>query len=695
MLEPRPPVPLSPRAAHSPPVVWVLDDSPVETQAICRALEPCCKVTGFMDGASLLECLTQGPVPEVLVLDWHLPDMSGLEVCRFVRGNPATEHVPVLLITGNTRAEDVVEGLAAGANDYVFKPFRPVEFAARVQALAQWERSRRKTLEDERARRRRLEGTLTEVQAAEERAWRSELRFRLAARATRDAVWEWDPRTGLTDWTSSLHEVFGYAPGTIQDEHRWWEERLHPDDRARVVASLQATLEGPEHEWQDTYRFQRGDGSWAYVADRCHIIRDAQDKATQVVGAMQDVTERQEAEAARARLLELERGAREESDRQRAMLATLFEQVPALLGVLSVPDQRCVVANARLRQRFGQRPLVGRTLREALPELEGQNVLELLDTVFATGESFSARELPVRIAQVPGGPPPEGYFDFMYQPMLDASGRLTAVILFAVEVTDSVLARRKESELAQQMKARADFERQLIGIVSHDLRNPLGAITLAVAMMLQRGPLDERQERQAQRIRSSADRATRMIRDLLDFTRARQGTGLPVYPQPMDLHEVVRTVLDEVHAGWPDRRLETECTGSGAGTWDPDRLAQLIGNLVGNALQYSPPGTPVRVASRGDDDGVVLEVHNLGPAIPLERQPRIFEPLERATVRPEDQGRRSIGLGLYIVRSIVLAHGGTVEAHSQEETGTTFTVRLPRHAPTALPVRPDGNEAAG
>ncbi|WP_426756423.1 hybrid sensor histidine kinase/response regulator [Myxococcus sp. Y35] len=688
-------MPSAPLVAPSPPVVWVLDDSPVETQAICRALEPGCQVTGFLDGASLLEALTQGPSPEVLVLDWYMPGMSGLEVCRFIRSNPATQHVPVLLITGNTLAESVVEGLSAGANDYVFKPFRPVELAARVQTLAQWERTRRKALEEERARRRLLEGTLTEVQAAEERAWRSELRFRLAARATRDAVWEWDPRTGLMDWTTGLHEVFGYASGTIRDERRWWEERLHPEDRARVVAGLKATLDGSVHEWQDTYRFQRGDGTWAYVADRCHIIRDASDRAIQVVGAMQDITEDQQAEAARTRLLELERSAREESDRQSTLLATLFEQVPALLGVLSAPDQRCVVANARLRQRFGQRPLVGHTLRDALPELEGQGVLELLDSVFATGEPFSARELPVRIAQAPGAALTESYFDFMYQPMLDASGQVTAVILFAVEVTDAVDARRRESERAEEMRARADFERQLIGIVSHDLRNPLSAITLAVSMMLQRGALDERQERQAQRIRNSADRATRMIRDLLDFTRARQGTGLPVYPQPMDLHEVVRSVLDEVHAGWPERHLEMERSGSGMGTWDPDRLAQLIGNLVGNALQYSPPGTPVRVTSRGDEDGVVLEVHNQGPPIPPERQSRIFEPLERATVRPEDHGRRSIGLGLYIVRSIVVAHGGTVEARSSEASGTTFTVRLPRHAPTALPVRADGGEATG
>ncbi|WP_205525526.1 PAS domain-containing protein [Pyxidicoccus trucidator] len=794
------------------PSVWVLDDSPAETDAIRRALVPTCQVLTFADGAVLLEALGQRAAPEVLVVDWFLPGMTGLEVCRFLRSNPATAHLPVLLLTANTRPEDVVEGLSAGANDYVFKPFRPAELSARVGALASWERTRRQVLEDERARRLLAEGTLSEVQAAEERAWRSELRFRLAARASRDAVWEWDPRTGAVDWTSGVHEVFGYPPAAVRDVFEWKVEHLHPEDRARVVRSLETTLAGTEHEWQDTYRFRRANGTWAHVVDRCHIVRDSKDKAVQVVGAMQDVTERHEAEAARTRLLELERRAREEADRQRAMLATLFEQVPALLGVLRAPDQRFVVANARMRQIHGNRPLVGRPIREALSELEGQGFLELLDTVFATGEPFSAREMPARLDRRNDGELSEGYFDFMYQPMLDTAGQVEAVILFAVEVTDTVLARRKESELAgalreseqrlrsalaaanvgtwrldlgtrlnlrdanfnrilglepketlspledffarihpedrpgieeaigrairergvleaeyrilrtdgavrwirdqgqvlldargepthltgaladitepkrltAEMRERADFERQLIGIVSHDLRNPLSAITLAVSVVLQRGGLDDRMERHVQRIQRSAERATGMIRDLLDFTRARQGGGIPVFPRPADLHEVAHAVVDEVHAASPGRKLVAEQSGNGAGTWDPDRLAQVLSNLLGNALQYSPPDSPVRVVSRGLEDGVVLEVHNEGAPIPPEQQPRIFEPLERGAERPEDRGGRSIGLGLYIVRSIVQAHGGTVEVRSSAEEGTTFTVRLPRHAPSAL-----------
>ena len=809
--------------ASRPPSVWALDDSPVETEAIRHALGPVCKLTTFSDGAALLEALGQRPAPEVLVVDWFLPGMSGLDVCRFVRSTPATAHLPVLLLTANTRAEDVVEGLSAGANDYVFKPFRPAELSARVLALASWERTRRQSLEDERARRLLAEGTLSEVQAAEERAWRSELRFRLAARATRDAVWEWDPRTGAVDWTSGVYELFGYTPAAVRDTFDWWEGRLHPEDRERVVQSLKATVEGAEHEWQCAYRFLRGNGTWAYVVDRCHIVRDAEERAVQVVGAMQDVTEHHEAETARARLLELERRAREEADRQRAMLATLFEQVPALLGVLRAPDQHFVVANARMRQLFGDRPLVGHTIRAALPELEGQGLLDLLDTVFATGEPFSAREMPARIARKNDGELSEGYFDFMYQPMLDAEGRAEAVILFAVEVTDTVLARRKESELGgalrdseqrlrsalaaanvgtwrmdlatrmelrdanlnrllglepheaeyprsdffsrlhpedrpaieeaaerairergmfeaeyriirtdgavrwirdqgqtllnargepthftgaladitepkrltAEMRARADFERQLIGIVSHDLRNPLSAITLAVSVLMQRGRLDERMERHVQRIHRAAERATRMIRDLLDFTRSRQGGGIPMFPRPVDLHELVHTVVDEVQAATPGRRIETKHTGSGAGAWDPDRLAQVLSNLLGNALQYSPPDSPVGVVSRGVEDGVVLEVHNEGTPIPPEQQPRIFEPLERGVERPEDRGGRSIGLGLYIVRSIVQAHGGTVEVRSTTEEGTTFTVRLPRHTPTASAGRDGPDEAAG
>jgi signal transduction histidine kinase len=148
----------------------------------------------------------------------------------------------------------------------------------------------------------------------------------------------------------------------------------------------------------------------------------------------------------------------------------------------------------------------------------------------------------------------------------------------------------------------------------------------------------------------------------------------------VDLHELVRTVVDEIQAARPDRSIVLEQTGVGVGQWDPDRLAQVISNLLGNALQYSPADTPVRVSTRGEENAVVLEVHNSGAPISSELLPRIFEPLERGTSLVDNEGR-SIGLGLYIVRHLVRAHEGTVNVFSNVSDGTTFVVRLPRHAP--------------
>jgi signal transduction histidine kinase len=124
--------------------------------------------------------------------------------------------------------------------------------------------------------------------------------------------------------------------------------------------------------------------------------------------------------------------------------------------------------------------------------------------------------------------------------------------------------------------------------------------------------------------------------------------------------------------------------GDGRGEWDADRLVQALGNLVTNAVKYSAEGTPVNVLTRGEEDRVVLEVHNTGTPIPADRLPHLFQPMQRAVAR-SDPGSRSVGLGLYIVRHIVSAHEGTIQVRSTEGEGTTFTLALPRQpgGPTA------------
>jgi PAS domain S-box-containing protein len=232
----------------------------------------------------------------------------------------------------------------------------------------------------------------------------------------------------------------------------------------------------------------------------------------------------------------------------------------------------------------------------------------------------------------------------------------------------------------QEARERADFEQYLAGIVGHDLRNPINAITLSAAMMLRRPELEGRLREAMKRILNSAERAHRLIDTTLDFTQARLGGGLRVERKPLDLHALTRQVVEEVQLSFPRRRLDVSHEGDGTGEWDPDRMAQVLTNLLTNALKYSPENTLVTVRTRGQQEVLTLEVHNLGGPISPELLPRIFAPLKRGKEGAELSGR-SLGLGLYIVDHVVRAHGGTVEVKSEASQGTTFTVRLPRAQP--------------
>jgi signal transduction histidine kinase len=245
-------------------------------------------------------------------------------------------------------------------------------------------------------------------------------------------------------------------------------------------------------------------------------------------------------------------------------------------------------------------------------------------------------------------------------------------------VADRAAMALDNARLYQEAQDAIRVREDVVAIVSHDLRTPLNAISLSATSLLKRGEVDERTAKVVGRIHSAADRASRMIRDLLDFNQARM-RGIPVHREPLDFHEHVLRVVKEVRSAHPDRHIAFHSSGEGRGEWDGDRLAQVVTNLVGNALQHGPVGIPVRVSTRSEGSSVLLEVHNenAGRAIPPEVMSNLFEPYRRG---PEaGAGRGSLGLGLFITRQIVLAHGGNIDVRSTLEEGTTFTVRLPRH----------------
>jgi signal transduction histidine kinase len=212
------------------------------------------------------------------------------------------------------------------------------------------------------------------------------------------------------------------------------------------------------------------------------------------------------------------------------------------------------------------------------------------------------------------------------------------------------------------------------------LRNPLGAVLLSARTLLRTEGLSEPQCRAVQRIAAGAERMGRMINELLDLTRARLGGGIPLSRQPVELRGLCQQVLEELETAHPGQRMQVHAEGNLQGEWDADRLSQLLGNLVKNALDYSPEGTPVDLALVDEGECVRVEVHNQGPPIPEEYQASLFEPFRRVS-QAGGSASSGLGLGLFIADQIVRAHGGSITVHSSAGAGTTFSVRLPRHAP--------------
>ena len=222
---------------------------------------------------------------------------------------------------------------------------------------------------------------------------------------------------------------------------------------------------------------------------------------------------------------------------------------------------------------------------------------------------------------------------------------------------------------------RALFAEQMVGIVSHDLRNPLSAI-LTGTKVLAHGEASPGKLRVLGHVTSSANRAHRLIEELLDFTLARVGHGLTVSPVRLDLHAVVRGIIDELKLSFPDRALVHVAEGEGQCVADSDRVAQLLGNLVGNAMTYGEPDGAVTVTSALDVHWASLSVHNWGEPIPEGMQSGLFEPMVRGDT--EEGGARSVGLGLFIVRAIARAHRGDISVSSSRAEGTAFSFRFPR-----------------
>ena len=442
------------------------------------------------------------------------------------------------------------------------------------------------------------------------------------------------------------------------------EQDAH-DDRERVMAKQRITVELDE----ETIRYLAMLGKpievlaqLAYSAadglrrpDRRHrdqtdeSLRVERDKTDAAVAKKREVVEGVADEViriARQRADQVVHAARDESDRERGPQPTATEgsserERTRADGLLA--DERsnadAVLENERSEQR--------RSPHDFLAEREAT------DTNL-TGE--------------------RAHVDTLVVDQREANARMVSATIRAQELSEEADAAKERAEGSErELRAVAEFREMFIGILGHDLRNPLTSISMAAARLLRSGDLHEHDAESATRIIRGSQRMLRMITQLLDLTRARLGGGLSIDPKPTDLRDLCQNVVGEFEA--PTR---LEVAGDVTGTWDQDRLAEVLSNLVGNAIEHAAPGTVVLVNVHGAEAQVVVEIKNQGDPIPADVLPFIFEPFRRAK-QLEKSTTGNLGLGLYIAQQIVLTHGGTLDAHSADGT-TTFVMRLPRIA---------------
>ncbi len=498
--------------------------------------------------------------------------------------------------------------------------------------------------------RRRAMSTPSLSADTEAQARRSEERLKRLIEASGGGTWEMDLTTRLVWADAPLLELFGLGgTSTEMVSVDAVLAGIHSDDRGQVSEAISKALAG-EHggRYAADYRTLDADGRIRWVEGRGQVFFDADGKPARFIGTGIDITTRKEAEQA----------VRESEN----LMREITDSLPVMIAFVG-PDMRYRFVNRIYEDWIGikRSEMMGRTIGEVVGQEAEDAVRPMAERVLAGETVTFDRHVIYKLV---------GPLDVRvtYVPHRNAAQEIDGFVSLVADMSE---IKKKEDEL----RRRSEFEQQLIGIVSHDLRNPVAAIQMST-VLLQRMGLDEKQAKIISRIASSTERASRMISDLLDFTQARLGSGLPVHRARVDLHQVTETVVDELRVSAPEQRIVVKHSGDATGSFDGERIAQAVSNLMGNALKFSPENAAITLEVRGEADAVVLSVHNRGEPISAELLPHLFTPLHRG--KDTEKGVRSIGLGLYIVDQIVKSHGGDVRVTSTREEGTRFTLRLPR-----------------
>ncbi|RKG87196.1 sensor histidine kinase [Corallococcus terminator] len=513
--------------------------------------------------------------------------------------------------------------------------------------------------------------TETTARVVSERALRqSEEHLRRVVEASGAGTWELDTASGQMKADARMAALFG-LPDPSGFSLQQTMERVHPDDRERLHGAITSALAGEtygrylmEHRVLDATG-----GAPRWVEARGQVSFDAAGKATRFIGTSLDISDRKRAE--------------EEGRRARQELLSFLTQAPLGIALLSGPRHVYTFVNAPFMDMlFSGRPathLLNRSVREALPELEGQGFHEILDGVYQTGNSFHGAKHRASIIQA-DGLEREMFVNFTYQAKRDPAGKIDGILAVIYEVTDQVNAQREIEQLAENLRAAIVSRDTFLGVASHELNTPLTTLKLQTQMsrrVFAKQGLPAfsptRFEKLLDTTLLQVERLARLVNDMLDVSRISSGK-LTVLPEETNLSALVEDVLERFAPQFEAAgcQLETDIEDAVIAPLDTLRIEQVLTNFIINAIKYAP-GRPVRAKVERLGRRAKVSLRDEGPGIPREHQERIFVRFERATSSSEASG---LGLGLYIAKQLIQAHGGTITVESEPGQGSTFSFEL-------------------
>ncbi|HEY9763320.1 MAG TPA: PAS domain-containing protein [Trichocoleus sp.] len=493
-------------------------------------------------------------------------------------------------------------------------------------------------------------------------------RLDLAQSAAKIGSFEWNIETNVNIWSPELEAIYGLQPGQFEGTYEAWLQRLHPEDRAASERDVQAAMK--TGELFTYWRVLWPDNKVRWLHARAKVFYDAQDKPQRMVGVNMDVTDRKEAEAA--------------LQQSELMFRTLANTLPQLFWVIR-PDTYPEYVNSRWCDYIGKSLAqfqAEQTFDFVHPEDQAL-VLKLWQAAVQTGGEFQVEQRLRRAS--------DGEYRWHLSralPFHDSQGRIIKWFGSSTDIHDQKMAIEERAlALERERSARIALERasrtkdEFLAIVSHELRSPLNGILGWARLMRTRQLPPDITVKALESIERNAQAQTQLIEDLLDISRIIRG-NIRLNLCPTSLMPIVEAALDTIRPTASTKsievvaRLELE---AGFVLGDPDRLQQIIWNLLANAVKFTPAGGQVEICLESVGPEIQVQVIDTGQGIDPDFLPYVFDRFRQAdatTVR--SQG--GLGLGLAIVRNLTELHGGSVAVTSPgKDQGTTFTVRFPLH----------------